>query len=86
MLLLSHKRRNKALPETEPEAREFAVFTRHFPGWVRAQRAPSQNAQQQASTSTVKEVFIAIPPALTLLRVTGMKGFRRAGYRAMHLF
>src|SRR5579864_3182456 len=41
------KRCNKALPETEPEAREFAVFSRHFPGWVRTRRAPSQNAQQQ---------------------------------------
>ena len=42
-----HKRRNKALPKTESEAREFAVFTRHFPGWVRTRRTPSQNAQQQ---------------------------------------
>jgi hypothetical protein len=43
-------------------------------------------SSSRTSTSTVKEVFIAIPPALTLLRGTGMKSFRRAGYRAMHLF
>ena len=42
-----HKRGNQALPETEPEAREFAVFTRHFPGWVRTRHTPSQNARQQ---------------------------------------
>jgi hypothetical protein len=34
----------------------------------------------------VKEVFIAVPPGLTLLRGMGMKSFRRAGHLALHLF
>jgi hypothetical protein len=34
----------------------------------------------------VKEVFIATPPGLTLLRGTGMKSFKRARHRVLHLF
>ena len=42
-----HKRRNKALPEAEPEARDAIVLARRSFGRVRARRASSQNAQQQ---------------------------------------
>lgn len=42
-----NKRRDKPLPQTDPEARNSAVFARRSFGLVRARRASSQNAQQQ---------------------------------------
>jgi hypothetical protein len=41
-----HKRRYKALPKAEPEARDSAVFTRRSFALVSAWRASGQNAQQ----------------------------------------
>jgi hypothetical protein len=57
-----------------------------FPDGLGPGAHPARMLSSRTSTSTVKEVFLAIPPALTLLRGTGMKGFRRTSYRAMHLF
>jgi hypothetical protein len=69
------ERRNKALPEPKPEARDHVVFARRSSELVRSRSTPSQNVQkQQDKHKQDKEDFIVIP--YISLRSMGLKRLR----------